>query len=50
VKKDEYEKWEQQYLPSKDIGILMVTTSQGVMSHKEAKTKGLGGKLLGYVY
>ncbi len=50
VKKDEYEKWERQFLPSKDIGILIVTTSQGVMSHREAKEKELGGKLLGYVY
>lgn len=50
VKKDEYEKWERQYLPSKDIGIIIVTTNKGVMSHKEAKERGLGGKLLGYVY
>jgi ribosomal protein S8 len=34
----------------KDIGILVVTTNQGVMPHKEASAKGLGGKLLGYVY
>jgi|GEM_PF-2562576 small subunit ribosomal protein S8 len=40
----------QLFLPSKDIGILVVTTNQGVMSHKEASAKGLGGKLLGYVY
>jgi len=50
VKRDEYEKWERLYLPSKDAGILVVTTTQGVMSHHEAKKAGLGGKLLGYVY
>ncbi len=50
VKKDEYERWERQFLPSRDVGILIVTTSQGVMSHREAKAKGIGGKLLGYVY
>ena len=50
VKKDEYERWERQFLPSKDAGILIVTTSRGVMSHKEAKAKGIGGKLLGYIY
>lgn len=50
VKKDEYELWERQYLPSKDVGILILTTNQGVISHKEAKERGIGGKLLGYVY
>ena len=50
MKKDEFEKWERIYLPSKDIGILVVSTSKGVMSHHEAKKLGIGGKLLGYVY
>lgn len=50
VKKNEYDKWEKLYLPSKDIGILIVSTSKGVMSHHEAKKLGLGGKLIGYVY
>ena len=50
VKKDEFEKWERIYLPSKDVGILVVSTSKGVMSHHEAKKLGIGGKLLGYVY
>ncbi|MCS6787833.1 MAG: 30S ribosomal protein S8 [Aigarchaeota archaeon] len=50
VGKDGYEEFEKRYLPSRDVGILVVTTNQGVMSHREAKQKGLGGKLLGYVY
>ena len=50
VKKDEYGVWEQQYLPSYDRGMLLVTTNQGVMSHKEAITKSIGGFLIGYVY
>jgi small subunit ribosomal protein S8 len=50
VKKDEYAKWEQQYLPSYSRGMLIVTTNQGVMSHHEAIGKGLGGLLIGYVY
>ncbi|RLE82719.1 MAG: 30S ribosomal protein S8, partial [Thermoprotei archaeon] len=33
-----------------DIGILIVSTPQGVMSHKDAKNRGLGGVLLAYVY
>ena len=50
VKKDEYNYWEQRYLPSFNRGILVVTTNQGVMSHHEAVNKGIGGFLIGYVY
>jgi small subunit ribosomal protein S8 len=50
VKKNEYDFWERRYLPAFNYGILIVTTPQGVMSQIEAKEKGLGGKLLGYVY
>jgi len=50
VKADEFEKWEKQFLPARDIGLLIVSTPQGVMSHKEAKQKKIGGRLLAYVY
>ena len=50
VKKDEYGVWERQFLPSYDRGMLLVTTNQGVMSHKEAVDKNIGGFLIGYVY
>jgi len=50
VKKDEYRKWEEQFLPSYNRGMLLVTTNQGVMSHHEAANKGLGGFLIGYIY
>lgn len=38
------------YLPSKEIGIIIVSTSKGVMSHKEAARMHIGGVALGYVY
>ena len=50
VKKDEYNQWEQKFLPSYDRGMLIITTNQGVMSHHEAANKGIGGFLIGYVY
>ena len=50
VKKTEYTKWEQQFLPSYSRGVLLVTTNQGVMTHHDAINKGLGGFLIGYVY
>ncbi len=42
--------WMRKYLPSRDIGILIISTSQGVMSHREAIEKHIGGVLLAYVY
>jgi len=50
VKKDEFEKWERRFLPARDFGILIVTTSKGVMTHREAKEVGVGGSLLAFVY
>jgi small subunit ribosomal protein S8 len=50
VKKDNYEKYEKRYLPARDVGIIIVSTSQGVMTHNEAKKKGIGGRLVAYIY
>jgi small subunit ribosomal protein S8 len=50
VKNDQYNDWEQQYLPAYNRGMLLVTTNQGIMSHHEAIEKRLGGFLIGYVY
>lgn len=50
TKKNNYEKWEKRYLPAKDFGVIIVSTPQGVMTHIEAKEKGIGGKLLAYCY
>ena len=50
VKKDNFEKFEKRYLPAKDFGIILVSTTQGIMTHIEAKEKKLGGVLLAYCY
>lgn len=50
VKKGDFEKFEKRFLPAKDFGILIITTSKGIMTHKEAEEKGVGGKLLAFVY
>ena len=50
IAKDEYEKWEGRYLPAKNFGILIISTSKGVMNQKEALDMGIGGRLLGFVY
>ena len=50
VKKNEFEEWEKRYLPAREIGILIVSTPKGVMTHREAKELGIGGVLVAYVY
>lgn len=50
VGRQEFEKWESRYLPARDFGALILTTTSGVVSHYKAKDLGTGGKLLAYVY
>ena len=50
IGKNEFEKYEKRYLPAKDIGIMIVTTPYGVLTHREAKDKGTRGRLLAFVY
>ncbi|MBD3387698.1 MAG: 30S ribosomal protein S8 [Candidatus Altiarchaeales archaeon] len=50
VKNQDFIQWEKRYLPSRGFGLLVVTTPQGVMSHEEAKDKGIGGRLIAYAY
>ncbi len=42
--------WLRKYLPSREMGIIVLSTPQGVMSHKEALVKKIGGIVLAYVY
>jgi small subunit ribosomal protein S8 len=50
VKVDEFEEWEKKFLPSRDVGILVISTPKGVLSHREAREKRIGGRLLAFVY
>ena len=45
-----YEKWEKRFLPARDYGTLIVSTSEGIMSHYEARDAGIGGQVIAYVY
>ncbi|MBI2523399.1 30S ribosomal protein S8 [Candidatus Woesearchaeota archaeon] len=50
VKKDQFEKFEERYLLARDMGILIVSTPAGIITHTEAKKKKIGGRLLAYCY
>ena len=50
VRRTDLEKWEARYLPAQDFGLLILTTTQGVISQSRAKEIGVGGKLIAFVY
>ena len=50
VKVDEFEKFEKRYLPARGMGLLLVSTSKGMLTHEEAKKAKIGGRLIAYCY
>nr|QWE91285.1 ribosomal protein S15A [Suigetsumonas clinomigrationis] len=46
----ESEKWVATLLPSRQFGHIVLTTSQGIMDHEEARRKHTGGKVLGFFF
>ena len=50
IKGNELDKWESRYLPAQHFGLLILTTTKGILSQEEARKNGIGGKLLAYVY
>jgi small subunit ribosomal protein S8 len=46
----EFETWEKKFLPSRNVGIMVVSTSKGVIAHRDAEEKNVGGRLLAFVY
>lgn len=50
VKKDGYDKYVRRFLPARNLGIILVGTNKGLLTHEEAIEKGIGGRLLAYCY
>ena len=49
-KKNEWVRWEQQFLPGFGVGVLIVSTPKGIMDHRKAQELGLGGRLIAFVF
>ncbi len=50
IKKGDFDSWEARFLPARDFGSLILTTTHGVIDQYKAKEVGTGGRLLAYVY
>lgn len=50
VKVGDIDRFITRYLPAKNIGTIVISTSQGLMTHQTALDKNLGGSLIAYFY
>merc|ERR1711904_215208 len=50
VKVLDVEGWISRLLPSRLFGVIVLTTSSGIMDSEEARKKRIGGKILGFFY
>nr|AJS13095.1 small subunit ribosomal protein S8 [uncultured archaeon] len=50
TKAKEMEKWEKRFLPSRDLGTVILSTPKGVMDHRVAKEQNLGGVVIAFVF
>ncbi|MAG38429.1 30S ribosomal protein S8 [Candidatus Pacearchaeota archaeon] len=50
IPSDKIEKYISRYLPARNLGILIISTSEGLMTHQTAIEKNLGGSLIAYLY
>lgn len=50
VAKTDIDKYMRRFLPARDFGFLIISTSKGLMTHKEAQENKIGGSLIAYFY
>ncbi len=50
VSVEDLQRYEVRYIPSRDFGILIISTPEGIMTNKEARSRKTGGRLIAYVY
>ena len=50
VRKTDWARKEQQFIPGFGVGLLIVSTPNGIMTNADAEKDRVGGRLLAYVY
>jgi small subunit ribosomal protein S8 len=48
--KSQIEFYRRRYLPSRNLGTLILSTNKGLMTHEEANEEQIGGCLIAYFY
>ena len=44
------EKYRRRYLPSRELGAVIISTNKGLLTHDEAQKENIGGCLIAYFY
>lgn len=47
---DQIEKYRRRYLPARGIGVVIISTNKGLMTHEEAQENKIGGSVIAYFY
>jgi ribosomal protein S8 len=50
VNKKNFEKYVRRFLPARNFGYVVISTSKGLMTHQEAQESKIGGSLIAYFY
>ena len=50
VQSEQIERYRRRYLPSRNLGVMIVSTNKGLMTHEEAQEQNIGGSLIAYFY
>ncbi|MBM3291375.1 30S ribosomal protein S8 [Candidatus Bathyarchaeota archaeon] len=50
TKVKDMEKWEKRFLPSRELGLVILSTPRGIMEHKQAIEQNVGGVVIAYVF
>lgn len=50
INKNQIEKYRRRYLPSRNLGTMIISTNQGLMTYEEALEEKKGGCLIAYFY
>jgi len=50
VQVKDMDKYVRRYLPARNFGMMIVSTSSGLMTHEDAQEKNIGGSLIAYFY
>ena len=48
--KEQIEKYRRRYLPSRNLGTVIVSTNKGLITHEEAQEEKIGGSIIAYFY
>ncbi|MFH1326538.1 MAG: 30S ribosomal protein S8 [archaeon] len=48
--KTQIERYRRRYLPSRNLGTMIISTNKGLLTHEEAQEEQIGGCLIAYFY